>query len=112
MRSSSRRPWLSNRHSSTFSAWAEKSAKFVPLPSQQAPRREELPAVSRIGSAFWNEKYRCQRRDGEIEFGREAFARLDFADIPHIAATVMRGIGIESLTPFAGERHAHAIIII
>src|SRR4051812_12884929 len=112
MRSSSRRPWLSNRHNSTFCALAENSAKLVPLPSQHAPRRDELPAVNRMGSAFRNEKYRCQGRDGEIEFWRGAFDRLDFAGIPHIAATVMRGIGIESLTPFAGERHAHATIII
>src|SRR5947208_13458559 len=112
MRSSSRRPWPSNRQSSTFSAWAENNAKLVPRPSQHAPRRDGLPAVSRMGSAFWNEKYRCQGRDGEIEFGRDAFERLDFAGIPHIGATVMRGVRIENLTPLAGKRHAHAIIII
>src|SRR5260370_1094860 len=45
MRSSSRRPWPSNRQSSTFSALAEKSAKLVPRPSQLAPRRAAVRAV-------------------------------------------------------------------
>src|SRR5712691_458971 len=37
MRSSSCVPERSNRHNSTFSACAENSAKFTPLPSQVAP---------------------------------------------------------------------------
>ena len=48
----------------------------------------------------------------EIEFGHEAFQRLDFADIPDIAAAIMRGVRIEHLAPFAGERHADAVVVI
>jgi hypothetical protein len=40
-------PRLSNRQSSTFVAWAENSAKFVPDPSHCAPRRTSEPASSR-----------------------------------------------------------------
>src|SRR5262249_46330081 len=47
MRSISRSPPGSNRHSSTRSALAENSAKFVPLPSQVAPSGDGAPVESR-----------------------------------------------------------------
>src|ERR1700756_458883 len=112
MRSSSRRPWLSNRHSSTLSALAENSAKLVPRPSQLAPRREKVPAVRRIKLAFRGQEYRGQRRDGEIELARWPIRRLNAADIADIGAAIMGGIGIEYFTPFAAKRHPDAVIVI
>ena len=50
--------------------------------------------------------------NGQIEFGHEAFQRLDLADVPDIAAAVMRGVRIEHLAPFAGERHPDAVVVI
>src|SRR5215207_9081893 len=111
MRSSSRRPWPSNRHNSTFSALAENSAKFVPLPSQLAPRREDVPPLSRILS-FRHEEDGSQRRDREIEFGYQPFRRPDLSDIPDIGAAIVRGVGIQHLTPLSGEGHSDPIIVI
>src|SRR6202012_4007211 len=108
MRSSSRRPWPSNRHSSTFCALAENNAKLVPRPSQLAPRREGAPADNRI-SGFRYEKYRGQRRDRERKSGDEPFPRLDFADISNIAPAVVLRIRIEDLTPLAGVGDADGI---
>src|SRR5579883_1006995 len=47
MRSSSVSPELSNRHSSTFVALAENSAKFTPSPSQVAPSGKGRPSDTR-----------------------------------------------------------------
>src|ERR1700761_9024056 len=98
MRSISRRPWPSNRQSSTFCALAENNAKLVPRPSQLAPRRDGAPADNRI-SGFRYEKYRGQRRGREIKFRDEPFPRVDFADIPDIAAAVMFRVRVEHLAP-------------
>src|SRR5579863_9442305 len=49
MRSSSRLPSRSNRHTSTLVACAENNVKFVPLPSQIAPWACELPSRTRLG---------------------------------------------------------------
>src|SRR5215475_9750341 len=112
MRSSSRRPWASNRQSSTFSALAENSAKLVPLPSQLAPRRDGDPADRRIQSAFRYEEDRSQRRNGEIKFITVALQRFDGAGIADVGAAIMGGVRIEHLAPLAAERHADAIIVI
>src|SRR5215470_3833507 len=114
MRSSSRRPWASNRQSSTFSALAENSAKLVPLPSQLAPRRLGVPSDTRIQSAFGYEEDRSQRRKGEIKFMTVALQlqRLDAARVPDIAAAIVGGVGVERLAPPAAERGADAIIVV
>ena len=48
----------------------------------------------------------------KIEFGHQAVQRLDLADVADIAAAVMRGVRIENLAPFAGERHPDAVVVI
>src|ERR1700742_1870630 len=111
MRSSSRRPWPSNRHSSTFSALAENSTKLVPRPSQLAPRRECVPAVRRM-LTFWDEEDGGQWRDGKPELRRGAVVGMDFANIADIAAAIMRGVGVEYLAPLAAKGHAEAITLI
>jgi hypothetical protein len=54
----------------------------------------------------------AKRWDGEIELGHQAVQRPDFADIPDIAAAIMRGVRIENLAPCAGKRHPDAVIVI
>src|SRR5215510_10529813 len=54
MRSSSRLPSMSNRHSSTLLAWAENSAKLTPTPSQVAPSGNEWPSRTRAGVLIRN----------------------------------------------------------
>src|SRR5262245_58458987 len=101
MRSISRRPWLSKRHSSTFSAFAEKSAKFVPRPSQVAPNGCGAPAEIRT-LPLRNEKNCTKGRSNKADLGDCALVqRPDGARVPDIGATVEHGIGIEDLTPRA-----------
>src|SRR4030095_6863584 len=97
IRSSSRRPWASNRQSSTFSALAENSAKLVPLPSQLAARGLRVSSDTRLQSAFGEEEDGSQRRKGEIKFMTVALHRLDAARVPYIAAAIMGRIGVERL---------------
>src|ERR1700759_1624183 len=111
MRSISRRPWLSNKQSSTLWALAENNAKLVPRPSQLAPRRVKVPADTRIESAFRDEKYRCQGREGEVEFVL-TFRGMDLADVADIAAAVMDGVRIECFPPLAAKRRADPIVIV
>src|SRR5512132_4106576 len=111
-RSVSRFPSRSNRHNSTLVALAEKRAKFVPRPSQVAPRgfgepAEILPLLDlrneKDGSKGWdnNAKLRAVRRyNGRYRSG-----------VPDIASAVDRGIGIEHLAPSAREGHAHAVVV-
>ena len=47
-----------------------------------------------------------------LSSGTRPVQRLDLADIPDIAAAVMRGVRIENLAPLAGERHADAVVVI
>src|SRR6201988_814751 len=112
MRSSSRRPWPSNRQSSTLSALAENSAKVVPLPSQLAPRRDGVPADRRIQSAFGYEEDRSQRRNGEIKFVTIALQRLDTAGVADVGAAIVGRVRIQCLAPFAAEGYPHAIIVV
>src|ERR1700754_3460632 len=112
MRSSSRRPWASNRQSSTFSALAENSAKLVPRPSQFAPRRDGDPADRRIQSALGYEEDRSQRRKGEIKFVAMALQCLEPAGIADIAAAIMGGVRVERLAPTASERSANTVIVV
>src|SRR5262245_44700416 len=112
MRSVSRLPSRSNRHSSTLVAFAEKTAKFVPRPSQVAPSgfgdpAEILPLFDlrneKDGSKGWdnNAKLRAvTRHNGGYRPG-----------VPDIAAAIRCGIGVEDFAPLAGERHAHAVVV-
>jgi hypothetical protein len=40
-------PSLSNKQTSILVAWAEKTAKFAPVPSQVAPSGNGLPSLTR-----------------------------------------------------------------
>src|SRR5262245_43222963 len=112
MRSISRRPWLSNRQSSTFSAFAENSAKFVPRPSQVAPSGCGAPAEIRT-LPLRNEKNCSKGRNNKADLGDCAFVqRPDRARVPHVAAAVQRGIGVEDFAPHARERNLDAIVAV
>src|SRR2546428_9625735 len=101
MRSISRRPWLSKRHSSTFSAFPENSAKFVPRPSQVAPNGCGAPAEIRT-LPLRNEKNCSKGRNNKADLGNCALVqRPDRARVPDIAAAVERGIGVKDLAPSA-----------
>src|SRR5262252_8812317 len=112
MRSISRRPWLSNRQSSTFSAFAENSAKLVPRPSQVAPNGCGVPAEIRT-LALRNEKNCRKWRNNKADLGNCApVQRPDRAPVPDIAAAVERGIAVEDLAPRPREWNFDAIIAI
>src|SRR5262245_28697271 len=112
MRSVSRLPSRSNRHSSTLVAFAEKTAKFVPRPSQVAPSgfgdpAEILPLFDlrneKDGRKGWdnNAKLRAiTRHNGGYRPG-----------VPDIASAVDGGIGIERLAPSTRKGHADAVIV-
>src|SRR5260221_12317520 len=63
-------------------------------------------------SVFRYEKYRGQRRNGQVELGNGPCQGMDPADIADIAAAVMRGVRIEDFLPLASERHPDAVIVI
>src|ERR1700730_7629489 len=110
MRSSSRRPWLSNRQSSTFVALAENSAKLVPRPSQVAPSGWDAPADSLV-LAFRDEEKGGERRNDKADLGNAAIVqRLYCSPVPDIAAPIGGGVGIEDLAPGAGKWNPDAII--
>src|SRR6267142_5476045 len=93
--SSSRRPWLSNRQSSTLVALAEKSAKFVPRPSQVAPSGCGDPAESRA-LALGDEKNCSKRWNDKADLGDGSLLqRIHASAVPHIVATIDVGIGVE-----------------
>src|SRR5215831_8350994 len=109
MRSSSRRPWLSNRQSSIFWAWAEKIAKLVPRPSQVAPRGCGDPADSRV-LALGNEKNCSKRWNDKADLGDGSLLQRAHAPaVPHVVATIDLRIGIEHLAPEAREGHPDAV---
>src|SRR5713226_7068261 len=110
MRSSSLRPWLSNRQRSTRSAFAEKSAKFVPRPSQVAPNGCGAPAESRV-LALGGENNCSKRRNDKADLGNHALVqRPDRPAVPDIAAAVDGGIGVENFPPDAGKWNLDAIV--
>src|SRR5262249_57508127 len=112
MRSISRRPWLSNKQSSTFSALAENSAKLVPRPSHLAPNGCGAPAEIRT-LALRNEKNCRKGRNNKADLGDCArVQRPDRAPVPDIAAAVQRGIAVEDLAPRTRKWHFNAIIAI
>src|SRR5262245_48714255 len=112
MRSRSRRPWLSNRQSSTSLALAENSAKFAPRPSQVAPRGCGSPAASRA-LALGNEKNCSKRWNDKADLGDGSLLqRIHAPAVPHIVATIDSRIGIEHLAPEAGEGHPNAIVAV
>src|SRR5262249_11191309 len=73
MRASSRAPAVSNRHSSTLSACAENSTKFVPVPSKLAPSGDGTPALTRMLSL----RGRAADRDSEFDC-KAAWCSADF----------------------------------
>src|SRR3954470_1890626 len=112
MRSSSRRPWLSNRQSSIFCALAENIAKLVPRPSQVAPSGCGEPALSRT-LAFRNEKECRKRWNDKTDLGDHAFVqRPHRASVPDVAAAINSSIGVEHFAPGAGQRHLDAIVAV
>src|SRR5262249_29971794 len=112
MRSVSRRPWLSNRQSSTFSAFAENSAKLVPRPSQVAPNGCGAPAEIRT-LALRNEKNCRKWRNNKADLGDCALVqRRHHARVPDIAAAVQRGIAVEDLAPGPRKWHLDAVVAI
>src|SRR5499427_5367208 len=112
MRSISRRPWLSNRQSSTFSAFAENSAKLVPRPSQVAPNGCGAPAEIRT-LALRNEKNCRKWRNNKADLGDCALVqRRHRALVPDVAAAVQRGITVEDLAPGPRKWHLDAIVAI
>src|SRR5438874_12170250 len=99
MRSISRRPRRSNRQSSTFSACAENSAKLVPRPSQVAPSGCGDPGERRT-LALPDEKNCSKGRNNKADLGNRALAQcVDDAGVPHVAAAIECGIGVEHLAP-------------
>src|SRR5262245_45107248 len=111
MRSISRLPSRSNRHSSTLVALAEKSAKFVPRPSQVAPSGLGDPAETLPLFDLRNEKDGSKGWDSNAKLRRLTRHNGGYRPgVPDIAPAVDRGIGIEDLPPFARERHAHAVV--
>src|SRR5215467_8950572 len=110
MRSSSRRPCRSNRQSSTLVALAENNAKFVPRPSQVAPRGCGLPAETRTLS-FRDQENCCKRRSNKRDLGDGAvLQRLHPSGVPDIAAAIDGGIGVQDLAPGACKRHLNAVV--
>src|SRR6478752_6777867 len=109
-RSISFRPLLSNRQSSTFSALAEKSAKFVPRPSQVAPSGCGAPAAIRR-SDFRNEIEGSKRWKDKMQL--RAFGCHNSRHkpcVPCVAAAIMGSIGVKYFAPLPSERHADAIV--
>src|SRR5438105_3319036 len=106
MRSTSRRPWLSNRQSSTFCALAENSAKFVPRPSQLAPRGWGRPAESRT-LRLGGEKNCSKGRNNKADLWDRTFVqRPHTTAVPYITAAVEFRIGVEHLAPPSRNRHS------
>src|SRR5688572_12750600 len=107
MRSTSRRPSLSNRQSSTLVALAENSAKLVPRPSQVAPSGCGAPAERRLLD-LRNEKEGSKGWDNKTELLRVAGHNSRHGtSVPGVAAPVNCCICIEHFTPGACIRHAH-----
>src|SRR5262245_965469 len=126
IRSRSRRPWLSNRQSSTLLALAENIAKLVPRPSQVAPSGCGDPAESRVlapgdeqnCSKRWNDK--ADLGDGSL------LQRIHAPGVPHIRPAIDVRIGVEHLAPeprkgnldvivaidLRGEVHHHQALIV
>src|SRR2546423_1697329 len=112
MRSTSRRPCRSNRQSSTFSALAENSAKFVPRPSHVAPKGCGRPGASRK-LRLGDEKNCSKGRNNKADLGNRApVQRPHHASVPDIAAAVKLRISVENLAPGAGKRHLDAVITV
>src|SRR6516162_6906723 len=112
MRSISRRPLLSNRQSSTFSALAENSAKLVPRPSHLAPNGCGAPAEIRT-LPLRNEKNCRKWRNNKADLGNCALVqRRDRARVPDIAAAVQRGIAVEDLAPGPRKWHLDAVVAV
>src|SRR6266404_2901993 len=108
--SSSRPLPASNRHNSIFSAFAEKIAKFVPMPSKVAPSGRGVPAETCI-SRLRNEENRGQWRYDQAQFAStRAGDAPDQARVAGVAAAIEGGVGIEHFSPCAAVFYRHAIV--
>src|SRR5580704_322190 len=108
MRACSYWPERSNRHNSTFSAWAENSAKLTPLPSHVAPSGKGLPGHTWVGDAM-RALFRSVRRQDQGAERRQLKAQrvrvavhrvrfgMYFAGIADAAPAIELGIGIDPL---------------
>src|SRR5262245_5681307 len=112
MRSVSRLPSRLNRHSSTFVALAENSAKFVPRPSQVAPSGCGEPAETWLLLDLRNEKDGSKGWDNNVKLRTVTRHNGGYRPgVPDIASAIRCGIGVEDFAPLAGERHAHAVVV-
>src|SRR6266545_92751 len=112
IRSRSRRPWLSNRQSSTLVALVENSAKFVPRPSQVAPSGCGDPAESRA-LALGDEKNCSKRWNDKADLGDGSLLQRIYAPgVPQIASAIDVCIGIEHLAPEPCEGNSDAVVAI
>src|SRR5215470_11875031 len=112
IRSRSRRPWLSNRQSSTLLALAENSAKFVPRPSQVAPSGCGEPAESRA-LALGDEKNCSKRWNDKADLGDGSLLqRIHAAGVPYARPAIDICIGIEHLAPKPGKGNSDAVVAI
>ena len=95
----SRRPWASNRHSSTLVALAENSAKLTPAPSQVAPSGCGDPGSTRSfvmglrrAPTRHARRRRGERRQGQRQRGRPAVPGrrlgVDAAAIADVGAAI------------------------
>ena len=93
-------------------ALAENNAKFVPRPSQLAPSGCGEPAEICPLPVLRNEKDGSERWDNNAKLRTITCCNGGYRPgVPDIASAIDRGIGIEYLSPLAGERHAHTIIV-
>src|SRR5262249_9801159 len=112
MRSSSRRPWLSNRQSSTFVAFCENRAKLVPRPSQVAPKGWGEPVDSRL-LVLGNEKNCSKRWNDKADLGNSPLLqRPNTSGVPHIGSAVDGCVGVEHLAPEAREWDADPVVLL
>src|ERR1700730_18580337 len=103
---------MSNRQSSTFSAFAENSAKLVPRPSHVAPNGYGAPAEIRT-LPLRNEKNCRNGRNNKADIGHCTLVqRPDCALVPDIAPAVQRGIGVEDFAPGPRKWNIDAVVAV
>ena len=73
---------------------------------------EDVPADNRMRQLSGTRKMAASGGMVRLSSGTRPSNVVDLADVPDIAAAVMRGVGIEHLAPLAGERHPDAIVVI
>src|SRR4029078_3308424 len=62
---------------------------------------------------LWDEKNCSKRRNGKTDLGDGTLIqRRHYTGVPHVGAAVDFSVGVEYFPPFAGERHADAVVAI